>query len=112
MNKDQRLIPFLGGLVLGGVGGAAFDNKYQNYNYGYNYYPPYNNVYNQYPIYYQTQPISYNQQYYPYNMYANQTYPQAVNPSKLIEEQPSTILYSSYERGNTDLSYVPIYRQK
>lgn len=108
MNQDQRLIPFLGGLVLGGVGGAAFDNKFQ----GYNYYPPYSNVYNQYPTYYQTQPLQYYQQYYPYNLY-NQYQPQQTNTlTKMIDEQPSNIMYSQYERGIIDLSFVPIYKEK
>lgn len=48
--NDQRLIPFIGGLAIGGLGGAAFNQNHQNYMQYPVYYP---NYYYQYPIYYQ-----------------------------------------------------------
>ena len=57
-NNNDRLIPFLGGLVLGGVGGSVIDNN--RYPYNNNYYPVYNFPY----------------QYPPYNYYQTNTYQQ------------------------------------
>lgn len=52
--NNERLIPFLGGAIIGGLGGAAIANN-QGYNYGGVYYTPY---YTQpvyyYPYYYAT----------------------------------------------------------
>jgi len=111
MNNNQRLIPFLGGLVLGGVGGAAFDNRYPNYSYGYNYYPPYY-VYNQYPTYYYPaqQPIS-TPAVAQYNMSFNPYQSDTMTPMKVINENPTSILYSSSERNINSLSHVPIYKK-
>ena len=44
MNNDKRLIPFIGGLAIGGLGGAAFNR--------YNYMPYYQYPVYQYPYYY------------------------------------------------------------
>ena len=62
MNNDQRLIPFLGGLVLGGVAG----NQTIRYPY-YSYYPPIygTNNYTYYPNQY-VQQVPNNQTYYTY----------------------------------------------
>ena len=61
-NKDERLIPFLGGALIGGLGGAAIANNQGYYSGGY------------YPYYY-SQPVY----YYPYNYYGYQTYPMNYN---------------------------------
>ena len=61
---NERLIPFLGGAIIGGIGGAAIANNQPYYNQGY-YYP-----------YYYAQPINYGY-YYPYGYYNN--YPMYVN---------------------------------
>ena len=55
-HHDERLIPFLGGAIIGGIGGAAIANN-QGYNYG-GYYTPY----------YYPQPVYYYPGYY-YNGY-------------------------------------------
>lgn len=96
MNNDQRLIPFLGGLVIGGVAGNQ-TVRYPNY-----YYPPYYG-----PINYSYYPNQYVQQvpnvqtYYPYNEYQ-----QGYNLSQ------NNIANTMYEQRNTsDLSYVPIYKK-
>ena len=60
--QDERLIPFLGGALIGGLGGAAIANN-QGY-YGGGYYP--------YPYYY-AQPVNYGY-YYPNGAYYT-TYP-------------------------------------
>jgi len=57
---DERLIPFLGGALIGGLGGAAIANNQQYYG---GYYAPY----------YYTQPVNYGY-YYPYGYYYN-SYP-------------------------------------
>ena len=58
---DERIIPFLGGAIIGGLGGAAIANN-QGYNYG-GYYAPY----------YYAQPVYYYPNYYPaYQMPLNQ----------------------------------------
>ncbi len=120
MNQDQRLIPFLGGLILGGVGGAAAEgNKMMpyNYGYGYNYYPPYYTNY-QYPTYnyYQNVPNQntpivnsmehplYNM---PYNQYQFQT--EVIAPGKIINENPVPVILTSGDRNVQDMSYVPKY---
>lgn len=60
-NQNDRLIPFLGGAIIGGLGGAAIANN-QGYNYG-GYYTPY----------YYAQPVYYYPGYYQsYPMYQNQ----------------------------------------
>lgn len=108
MNKDQRLIPFLGGLVLGGVGTSVIDNNripyYNNYYPSYYYpyqYPAYNyyqtNTYQQLPTNSSSLPI-YNQQ--------NYVYPN----SKIINEAPIEVSYSNDYRSLADISYVPPYR--
>ncbi len=120
MNQDQRLVPFLGGLILGGVGGAAAEgNKmmpYNNYGYGYNYYPPYYNNY-QYPTYnyYQAVPAQgapvINSMEHPlYNNYNTMNYPSdAIAPGKIINENPIPIILTNQNRSIQDISYVPKY---
>ena len=57
--NNERLIPFLGGAIIGGIGGAALSNN-QGYSNG-----PY------YPYYYQ--PVYYYPSgYYPYPVYSYQ----------------------------------------
>lgn len=55
--NDTRLIPFLGGAIIGGIGGAAISNN-QGYNSYYPYYPQpvyyYTPYYNPYPMNYNT----------------------------------------------------------
>ena len=93
MNNDQRLIPFLGGLVLGGVAG--------NQTARYPYYPPYYGTnYAYYPNQF-VQVVPNNQQYYPYNEYQNGYY--------LPQNTSSNIMYE--QRNSNDLSYVPIYKE-
>ena len=104
MYKDQRLIPFLGGLAIGGIGGSIIDNRY--------------NYANQYPYYYNPYP------YQQYNYYPQPQYYQQYNPnmisypinqtqtSKMMGDVPGIIAYSKNSRDmNVDLSYVPPYRQ-
>ena len=122
MNNDQRLFPFLGGLVLGGVGGAFAEGNKMNYNnYPYYYQQPYNNYY-QYPVNnYNYYPYAYNQHTLPVNstqypQYNNMPYNQyqfntdIIAPGKIIEETPVPVLYTTDTRGIEDLSYVPKYR--
>ena len=97
MRNDQRLIPFLGGLAIGGIGGSIIDNNKINYApYPYYVYP--------YPQY----------NYYP-TMY-NYQYPPLVNSpyyaSKTMGDVPSIVTNYKYNQRNldADLSYVPIYR--
>lgn len=92
MNNDQRLIPFLGGLVLGGVAGNQ-TVRYPTY-----YYPPYYGPVN-YPYYpnQYVQQVPNAQPYYPYNEYQ-----QGYN-------LPQNNMYE--QRNTTDLSYVPIYKK-
>ena len=99
MNNDQRLIPFLGGLVVGG----AVSNNVGRPNY---YQYPYNNYYPQY-------------NYYPYQYGMN--YPATVNyetnittqyPVKMINEYPYPIIVSAEERSIEDISFVPVYKAK
>ena len=59
VTNEQRLIPFLGGAIIGGIGGAAISNNQGYGNYYQSYYP--------YPVYY------YPSYYSPYPMYYNQT---------------------------------------
>lgn len=68
--NDQRIIPFLGGAILGGLGGAAIANNNQQYGYYY----PYQGAY-YYPMngYYYPQV-----NYYPYN----NGYPMNMNVNK------------------------------
>ena len=102
MNKDQRLIPFLGGLAIGGIGGAIFDNnRYYPYQYPTNYYYPYQ----QYNSYY---PLPQNQSYYP-NM--NNTYPiMQSNATKMMGDVPSIVTSNIDNRSYIyDASYVPPY---
>lgn len=56
--NGERIIPFLGGALIGGLGGAAIANN-QGYNYG-SYYTPY----------YYAQPVY----YYPYYYGTNGTF--------------------------------------
>ena len=108
MNNNQRLIPFLGGLVLGGVGTSVIDNnRLPYYN---NYYPSYYYPY-QYPAYnyYQTntfQQLPTNSSTYPMYNQQNYIYPNA----KIIEENPSEILINNNERSLKEISYVRPYR--
>lgn len=91
MNNDQRLIPFLGGLVIGGAAGN------QTARYPYYYYPPYYGNAYYYPTQY-VQQVPNTQTYYPYNQYQNE-YNLAQN--------------NMYEQRNIkDLSFVPIYNDK
>ena len=96
MNNDQRLIPFLGGLVLGGVAGNQ-TVRYPTY-----YYPPYYGPVN-YPYYpnQYVQQVPNAQTYYPYNEYQ-----QGYNLPQ------NNMVNTMYEQRNTsDLSYVPIYKK-
>lgn len=124
MRNDQRLIPFLGGLVIGGVGGAAAEGNKQYYNNSY--YPPYyynqpyynNYPYQQYNNYY---PYAYNQQSLPVNSsqypqnsnmqysYQYQYQTDAIVPGKLLEEDPIPIVIKADSRSLNDISYVPKY---
>ena len=91
MNNDQRLIPFLGGLVIGGAAGN------QTARYPYYYYPPYYGNAYYYPTQY-VQQVPNTQTYYPYNQYQNE-YNLAQN--------------NMYEQRNIkDLSFVPLYNDK
>ena len=100
MNNEERLIPFLGGLVIGGAAGSQ-TNKYPYYNnYPYAYYPM---NYNSQPYYYQNQyiqPVPMNQTYYTYNDYQNGNIPLASNDNSMYQQ-----------RNYIDLSYVPIYKK-
>ena len=105
--NDQRLFPFVGGLVLGGVTGAAFSNNRPYYT-------------NNYPMYYQTP------YYYP-NYYYNQTtsLPPQVNiynpyvADKVIYEDPSPLVFESETRNQSSgsnnsfesIKNVPIMNQ-
>lgn len=54
-NDEQRLIPFIGGALIGGLGGAAIaSNRYQPMGYYYPtyYYPTYPTYYYPYATYY------------------------------------------------------------
>ena len=103
MRYDQRLIPFLGGLAIGGIGGQIIDNNRINYGYYPNPYPYYNNVYPQYNYY---PPVN-NTPYYAYPSYMN------TNVSKVMGDTPSIVTYAKMDERmiNQDLSFVPIYRQ-
>lgn len=103
--NDNRLFPFVGGLVLGGVTGAAIGNSRPNYN-------PYYN----YPYYYQ------NPYYYPNYIYnQNMTPPQVniYNPyvaDKVIYEDPTPLILTQDDRNISNKSYesiknVPIMNQ-
>ena len=118
--RDERLIPFLGGLVIGGVGGAAsegnkFNSGYGYYNQPYNYYP-YQANYN-YPYAYNSQPLPTNSMQYPqynnmpYNQYyqSYQTDIYTTPGTKLIEENPMPDVIGKDVRGIEDISYVPKY---
>ena len=96
MNNDQRLIPFLGGLVIGGAAGSQ-TNRIPYYNNYPVYYAPYPYYYGNYPVQYPQQ-TSMNSPYYAYNEY---------QPNNEIN---TPIQYQ--ERSIDDLSYVPIYIQK
>lgn len=99
MNNDQRLIPFLGGLVVGGAVGNTYNRPYYT-----NYYPyPNNQTYSYYPQY----------NYYPNQYYPEYQYnPNATYPVKMVNEQGYPIIVSSDERSISDLSYVPIYKKE
>lgn len=103
MNNDKRLIPFIGGLAIGGLGGAAFNR--------YNYMPYYQYPVYQYPYYYPYQ----QQTYYPNMNQTNmQTYPNIYsnnyNAAKIMGDVPSVVSYNQDERSYYDASYVPPYR--
>ena len=95
MNNDQRLIPFLGGLVIGGAAGN------QTARYPYYYYPPYYGNAYYYPTQY-VQQVPNTQSYYPYNQYQNGYY--------LPQNTSSNTMYE--QRNSNDLSYVPIYKER
>lgn len=115
MYKDQRLFPFIGGLVLGGVTGAyaegnkmmpaypPYVNQYYN-NYPYPYYYNYQNQY-QYPYY--------NNMNYPYNQAVvnSDTYPNNYmqNEAKIINEDNSDIIISDARGLYSNISDVPKY---
>ena len=88
--NDQRLFPFVGGLVLGGVTGAAFSNNRFNQPY---YYP--------YPIY-----PTYPMYYYPQNITPGVTNPQQVNiynpyiTDKIIYEDPIPLVFQDSNSKN------------
>ena len=104
MNQDQRLIPFLGGLIVGGVGGSMVNNNlpyynyppyYSNYQYPtYNYYPPY-------PQYIENTPIAING----YNQ------SESIYASKIINEPPFPISLNANREIIFDNSYVPPYHK-
>ena len=91
--NEQRLFPFVGGLVLGGVAGSAFNNRYNYYPY-----PMY-----QQPIYYQTNYPIYS---YPYTTQASAPQVNIYNPyvtDKVIYEQPQTYeVNDTYTRGKSN----------
>ena len=95
MNNDQRLIPFLGGLVIGGAAGNQIGR------YPYYYYPPYYGTnYAYYPNQY-VQQVPPTSTYYAYNDYQNDyNIPQNNIPNTMYEQ-----------RGIKDLSIVPIYKE-
>lgn len=94
MNNDQRLIPFLGGLVIGGVAGNQ--GRYPYY-----YYPPYYGTnYAYYPNQY-VQQVPTTSTYYAYNDYENSY--------NMPQNNISTSMYD--QRSMSDLSYVPIYNE-
>ena len=101
MNNDQRLIPFLGGLVIGGAVGNGINNMpYQQ-----QYYQPY---YYPYP-YYQNVPVSQQISYPNYTYNESQT--NVIAPNKIISENPYPVYLNTDERSLFDLSYVPVYQQ-
>ncbi|MCI5744824.1 MAG: hypothetical protein MR270_00875 [Erysipelotrichaceae bacterium] len=106
MYEDQRLIPFLGGLIVGGAAGTAFDNKnmpYYQQPYNYNYpYPYYANNYNY---------ISpYVNQGYGYYYYNEPIISSSNKAGKIINEQPIDVsLYNN--QLYRDISRVPKYQQ-
>lgn len=96
MNNDQRLIPFLGGLVIGGAAGS------QTARYPYYYYPPYYGPnYTYYPTQY-VQQVPNTQAYYPYNDYQSEY--------NLAQKNISNSMYE--QRNMEDLSFVPIYNDE
>lgn len=114
-NKDQRLFPFIGGLVLGGVTGAyAEGSKMMPY------YPPYvkNQYYNNYPYpyyyNYQNQYPYYNNMNYPYNtpVVNSGSYPNNYiqNQAIIMDEEGSDISLSDV-RGYYSISDVPKYKE-
>lgn len=99
--NEERLFPFVGGLVIGGLGGAAYEtSKYARPNYyypaGYGYYYPQPITTIQYPYYvYQTPMVSTS------NI-------DAQSGVKIISEPPSSVDVS-LNRNINDLSMVPKY---
>lgn len=110
MYNNQRLVPFLGGLAIGGLSGVAFNNngnKYPYYQYP-QYYPNYQYQYPMqysYPVYdnyylkNQMPPVGFNNNIYDNSMLAN----------KIIDEQPFLISYTTDTRSIQDLKNVPLY---
>ncbi len=92
--NEQRLIPFIGGLALGGLGSSVINHQNMNYNY----YPqPYPYAYSypiyyQYPVIYQTNP---NPQVNIYNPYVNKT-------SLETQDQSIPLEFEYNEYRNTD----------
>lgn len=98
MNNEERLIPFLGGLVVGGAVSSNVNRPTYYQTPYYTYYPQYN--------------------YYPYQYGMN--YPSTINyetnintqyPVKMVNEYPYPIIVSSEERSVEDVSFVPIYKE-
>ncbi len=117
MRNDDRLIPFLGGLVIGGVGGAAVENnKYPYYNNGYFNQQPYYNYppqqfYNYNPYAYNTQILPTNSMQYPqYNNIPYNTVGNDVITGKIVNEEPLPLVVNGDSRNNEDISYVPRFR--
>ena len=103
MDNEQRLIPFLGGLAIGGLGGAIVDNNRYNY---INQYPNYYNPYPYYQYNYYPQP----QYYQPYNYNSSSMYPINQNTTKIMGDVPGVISYSKNSRTVIkDSSFVPPY---
>lgn len=104
MNNDQRLIPFLGGLVIGGAAGSQ-TGRYPYYNqYPAYYYPMYNNTpYYVYPNQY-VQPMPPASTYYTYNDY------QTGSLMPQDSEMPQSVM--NQQRSINDLSFVPLFNEK
>lgn len=100
--NEERLFPFLGGLVIGGIGGASFEtNKFGRPNY---YYPT------NYGYYYYPQQVSYQYPYYGYQMPMTpaSNIESTQSSVKIISESPSSIDVS-LNRDFNDLAMVPKY---
>lgn len=100
MNNDQRLIPFLGGLVIGGAAGSQTGRYPINNQYpAYYQQPYYGTPYYAYPNQY-AQQVPITSTYYTYNDYQGSNIPLAENE----------VVYQ--QRSISDLSFVPLYKAK